>query len=222
MRTLAALAPAAYVWPSPPRNAVAVTSNDSLRFRMMTRARISLLGIALLAGCASSQTHLSVPIDPTAGRRGAPAADSLVAVTVHDKRWKVHADGTREAAFGASMGDVEFAPAAPVIVQQRLELDLGRIAASQGAIQRSTVECDLYRFGVRTDTSPLYWDVVVSVSLVLKQSGRDSVLLASTATNRTWAWPGEEVISKTVYAALDSLSAKLNSHADAFAFTEAR
>lgn len=185
----------------------------------MTREYGLVLSIAILAGCVSSQTHLSVPIDPTAGRAAAARQDTLVTVAVHDLRWKLHPDGTREAAWGAPMGDVGFAPTAPVIVQERLEFDLDRIASSKGATQRRAFDCDLFRFDVRTNTSPLYWDVIVNISLVIKPMGRDSLRLSSTATHRTWVWPGETVIRETVYSALDSLTARLDARADEFAFS---
>ena len=171
------------------------------------------VGLLVVAGCASSQTHLDVPIDPTSGHAQHAPSDTVVTVTVHDLRWKIHADGTREAAFGVSMGDLQFSPPAPIIVRQRLEFELDRIAASHGATQKRAFACDLIRFDVRTDTSPLYWDVVATISLVLTESGRDSIRLSSTATQRTWTWPGASVIQQSVSLALDSLTTQLNARA---------
>lgn len=153
-----------------------------------------MVAAGLLGACAGqpSGTPVTVRMDAPGAWTATPA-DSLVEVKVKDAR--ASRGGTRQAAFGVDMGDIVFDPPEARIVKVRLEQALNRLLKQKGVTQRQTVECDLKEFTAGTDTTPVYWGVVGRISVVLRDNGRE-LPLSSSATERTYVWPGETIIRK--------------------------
>lgn len=156
------------------------------------KTTVALLLAGMLTACASSNVTVRLP-------SAAPSATTGTArVQVNDLRTPGVAASTRQAAFGVPMGNVTFDPAERQLVKDALEAALSRQPASASA---EPYVCDIVEFGVNTNTTPLYWDVVGVIRLKLRKGGREQDL-SGTHTERTYLWPGEEVIARVVQESL--------------------
>ena len=157
---------------------------------------------ACLSGCASDVT-VKMPLSSAT-----EVAPGLAEVTVVDLRRPGIAASKREAAFGVPMGNITFEPPEAQIVKAMLETELSRLLRERGVSSKQKFSCTMSEFGVNTNTTPLYWDVMARVQLVLKYGDRDFPLNGE-ATERTFVWPGENIIRRVVTAALQQVSARL-------------
>jgi hypothetical protein len=151
----------------------------------MRLSLITLLG-SLLVGCASSNVTVRVPSPtPVAGQ-------AQLKIEVNDLRAPGVAASTRQAAFGVPMGNVSFDPSERQLVKAALEATLS---------QPGSYACDILEFGVNTNTTPLYWDVIGAVRLRLKKDGQEKEFFG-THTERTYLWPSEEILGRVVQESL--------------------
>ena len=125
----------------------------------------------------------------------------IAEVQVNDIRKPGVAASTRESAFGTPMGNVSFDPPETQLVKQTLEFELSKQLREKGVVEKRAYSCDVIEFGVNTVTTPIYWDVVSQVRLVLKRGGKEYVL-SGTNTQRTFVWPGETIIRNVVEESL--------------------
>jgi hypothetical protein len=156
---------------------------------------------SFLVGCAG---HVTVKIPLQEVQNG----NLLARVKVNDLRTPGVASSTREAAFGVPMGNITFDPPEEQIVKNLLEVELTKILREKGIQSQQDYVCDLLEFGVNTDTTPLYWDVIGRILLVLKQNGKKYNLFGK-HLERTYVWPGESVIKKVVDESLQQIVAGL-------------
>lgn len=128
--------------------------------------------------------------------------------------------GTREAAFGVSMGEVHLGQNVADAVQQALSDDL--LAAGYRLVETGqdlTAEGRLRKFWVRTDTTALYWDVVGEVELELAvvpaTQTRESVqkAFACRQVQRTYVWPSATLLGKVLDACVAELMLKVRTDA---------
>jgi hypothetical protein len=157
-----------------------------------------LLAAAVLAaaGCATSPSgNLPVPVDLAAfGAANAPAGR----VEVVDARQVIRMERTTVGSI--SMGR---------IVLQPYELDLVRaLVASRLPAGADPVRCEMRTFDVITPATALYWDITTNIEIVLKLPAGDRIA-AGTATERTYAWPSDELIGKVTTAALQQAGAQV-------------
>ena len=132
----------------------------------------------------------------------------LAQVQVNDLRTPGIAASKREAAFGVPMGNVTFEPPEAKLVKNVLEVELTKLMQEKGIQTKKDLSCDMLEFGVNTNTTPVYWDVIARINLILKQSGKEYNLFG-THTERTYIWPGETVIKKTVDESFNKIIATL-------------
>lgn len=161
----------------------------------------AVLLCGFLAGCAGS-VSIKMPLQE------AQNTNLLALVKVNDLRTPGVAASKREAAFGTPMGNVTFDPPEAQVVKNLLEVELTKILREKGRQSQQSFICDLVEFGVNTNTTPLYWDVIGRIQLVLKQDGTE-YKLSGTHTERTYVWPGEQIIKKVVDATLKQIAADL-------------
>ena len=164
---------------------------------------VPLLGI-LLGGCVG---NVVVKMPPPGGPEGA-GKPSLAEVHVSDLRKPGVAASTREAAFGVPMGNVSFDPPEAELLRQMLEYELSKRLREKGIAEKRVYACDMTEFGINTLTTPVYWDVVCRVRIVLKRDGKEFPV-SVTSTERTYIWPGETLIRKTVEEALKQVASAL-------------
>lgn len=150
---------------------------------------IGLIGMQV--GCASNIVVKMPQITDKA------QIELLADVKVMDLRQPGVASSKREAAFGVPMGTVEFDPPAAQLIKQELETELTKLLTEKGIRSKRYYVADLMEFGVNTDTTPLYWDVIGRIHLLVKE-GENQHDLFGTHTIRTYVWPGEEIIQKVI------------------------
>lgn len=169
----------------------------------MKNVIILLLSMAL-TGCASD---VLIKIDsPTPSATASQR--KLAEVKVNDLRTPGVASSKREAAFGVPMGNITFEPRAAEILKRELEVELTNLLAMKGLEKKQFFTSDLLEFGVNTDTTPVYWDVIGKIRLRIKV-GEKVHNLAGSHTERTYVWPGEEIIKKVVNKSLSQISSDL-------------
>jgi hypothetical protein len=149
---------------------------------------------SLLAACASSNVIVRVPSPTPVTAQGV----TPVNVQVNDLRAPGVAASTRQGAFGVPMGNVTFDPSERQLVKDALEAQLARRPQPQPT---DLYVCDILDFGVNTNTTPLYWDVVGVIRLKLRKDGREQAL-SGTHTERTYLWPGADIIGRVVQESL--------------------
>jgi hypothetical protein len=117
--------------------------------------------------------------------------------------------GIREAAFGAPMGDVYLGRNPAAFVREALADDL--LAAGYRLVDSDpdvTVHATLRRLWLRTETTPLYWDLVGDIELELTIEGASAspaqALYSCRHSDRTWVWP-----SATLMGRVDACVAEL-------------
>ncbi len=179
--------------------------------RLRAARLVSLLIAFSAIGCVGSNTKLQVNVTPDVSS-APPTRAALADVFVDDTRVPAERSSAREAAFGVSMGAIAFEPNELAIVEQTLESELARLL-EQGDYESSQFfECELLAFDVRTKPTTLYWDVVGRVALRLKLR-HGSLELSGTHTERTYIWPGEEIIEEVVRQSLAQVVAQLRAAA---------
>lgn len=169
-----------------------------MRFWLITIAAI------VLVGCAGDITiRMSLP------RPGSVVQEiNLAEVMVNNLRKLGTATSKREAAFGTPMGNISFQPPETELVKTVIENELSNLLNAKGIKSVQTYECDLIEFGVNTITTTLYWDVICRIRLTLKNGGKEYDLFG-TDTERTYVWPGEEIIKTVVDESLKQIAAAL-------------
>lgn len=121
---------------------------------------------------------------------------------VEDARPPYLPGGTRQAAFGVPMGNVEFKQDVTAVVKEMLVSELRAaglsvkdVALSSDTKDAKALKAKVLLFNVRTDATALYWDVIGDVRIVLATPGAPTGLeYSSRQTERTYVWPGEELI----------------------------
>lgn len=157
---------------------------------------------SLLVGCGTDRTAV-IKHEPykTEG-------NLLARVNVRDTRTLEMATSKREAAFGLSMGDITFDPSETQIVKNVLEIELTKLMKERGIQTQKDFSCDIKTFDIKTPATALYWDVVGRIDLVLKPGGKEYGL-SGTHTERTYVYPSEKIINKTIDASLNQIAAQL-------------
>jgi uncharacterized lipoprotein YajG len=130
-----------------------------------------------------------------------------------DRRTEVGRIGERKAAFGVDMGDVHFSRDVASFMKEALETELSaaghRIVTESGDL---AVTGELQSFWVRTETTPLYWDVIADakIQLAIARGGeRVQRGYAATAKKRTYVWPSASLLGQVVDQCVDDLMSKI-------------
>ncbi len=120
--------------------------------------------------------------------------------------------GERHAAFGVSMGDVHFSRDVAEFLRETVSDDL-RAAGHTVTEQTSAPQLtgDVLGFWVRTETTPVYWDVIAEIELrlALATAPARTTSHACKTRERTWTWPTKGVVARVLEACLHELMAKL-------------
>ena len=167
---------------------------------------IALLA-ALVAGCSTAPPE-GLPIRIDAAQIVGPAAASVpgrVKVEVTDIRREAAMERT---ALGASLGKIDLQPPAPEIVRAIVQAKADEVAARRGSTEPQTVLCGIRVFDITTPSTPIYWDIDAKIALVLRVGGCDRAVTAA-ATDRTFVWPSEELITRVTSEALKRLAADI-------------
>jgi hypothetical protein len=107
----------------------------------------------------------------------------------------------RTAAFGVSMGRISLDRTVPELVSIMIGTKSDETLARQGGSQPEEITCEIRAFEIATPGTLLYWDVNTRIELLLRVRGQEREVSA-TATERTYIWPSEKLITRVVNEAL--------------------
>jgi hypothetical protein len=107
----------------------------------------------------------------------------------------------RTASFDTLMSGISLFPAEPEVARRIVETKADRVLAGQPGTAPEKIECDIAVFDIGTPAAMLYWDVEARLEWTLRARGTTRTVSAS-ATERTFLWPSEEIITRVVEAAL--------------------
>lgn len=123
--------------------------------------------------------------------------------TIQDARPPGRAEGTREAAFGVPMGNVDFKPPASDIVKDVIMSEFKkaghRFADKE---QQVNISAKIFTFEVGTNTTPLYWDIIGNIKIEVEVMGPTGEefknTYTSTCQDRTYVWPRGSLVKKVM------------------------
>lgn len=184
----------------------------------------SLACLLLVAGCAPGMQNIRVDV-PAYRPAGAPASPPATAATVlvasvADARTDSVGGhvGERTTLGDISMGSIELEPLPTTLMTQVLKAEfakMGHQVVASGA--QFSAGGKLLRFQVRTPATAVYWDINGEVELALAvRRGTGAAYearYAASCTDRTYVWPGEEIIGKVVAACAGKIGAALRGDA---------
>ena len=161
--------------------------------------------------------YLKPRADQSAAPQPSERAAKIRLASVTDDRVEKRRIGTREAAFGVSMGDVYLGQKPVEMMRQALRDDLSaagyRIVESG---QDLVAEGRLRKFWVHTDTTAFYWDVVGDIEFSLAVSpATQQEPVSKTFTchhvERTYVWPSTGLLGTVLDACLEDMMLKVRS-----------
>lgn len=133
---------------------------------------------------------------------------------IKDVRILDRAEGTREAAFGVPMGTADFYPSVESIFKDVIKAEFqsaGHTLAKDE--QPITLAGEILTFEVRTDTTPLYWDIIgrTLVELQIKSADGNASKhhYASICKKGTYIYPSSTLIQKVMKKCINDFANKL-------------
>lgn len=179
--------------------------------------------LIFLFGCAGTAT-LNLNYQPTASPDALIASVSPVKIKLlnfEDKRGgrvKSILIGGRHAAFDVPMGDVYSARPVFEIIQGAVKSELAR----NGHVMVNVNEDFIFRgqtesFWVKTDVTPLYWDIIGEVSIKLEvtdtKKASSSTFGPYSAKNdeRTYLYPSKSLMEKVLNTSLEQVMKQMSS-----------
>jgi len=182
---------------------------------------LTIIVTMTFVGCASNISVKIPPHTPTTD------GDQLALIpprnihlnAVQDNRTLSIADGSREAAFGVPMGNIEFKPTVSEIVKDIIVSELtnsGHKVVDQE--KQVIITAKIMEFKVGTITTPVYWDVIgntlVEIEVLSLMGVQIKKSYASTCQERTYIWPGESVINKAMQSCITDFANKFRNDAE--------
>lgn len=169
--------------------------------------------IALLAGgltaCAGGASDIVIELDPS---RGGPCENldvqRLPRIEVIDIRKDKEMEKTTIG--GLSLGKIGLRPPEDELVRNIIANTLCNIFTDKpGPAEPPVVYCGIKTFDISTPATLLYWDVVAKIELILRVQGQDQAVSGS-ARERTWIWPGKDIIRRVANGALQQAAVELD------------
>ena len=155
--------------------------------------------------------HTSLPSD---SRLAGIHPRKICLKAIKDVRILDRAEGTREAAFGVPMGTVDFYPSVESIFKDVIKAEFqsaGHTLAKDE--QPITLVGEILTFEVRTDTTPLYWDIIGRTLVELQIKSLDGKAskhhYASICKERTYIYPSSTLIQKVMKNCINDFANKL-------------
>jgi hypothetical protein len=170
------------------------------------RTRVALIAAVILAGCATGGQELVVPVD-AAAIAGPASGARATKLEIADIRQVIRMERTSIGAV--SMGRIVLQPQETELVRAVVGSRLDAALARHGGAAPESVYCGMRVFDVITPATALFWDVTAKVELVLRVRASERALSGS-ATERTYAWPSEEIIARATAGALRQVAAELD------------
>ncbi len=169
----------------------------------LTRFVALVATVPLLAACVTPGEKVAVSIDTKEIVGRAAESPRRARVEVTDIRESAEMERT---ALGVSLGQIDLRPPAPELVRAIVQAKADEVVAREGIADPPIVLVGIRVFDIATPSTPIYWDINTRIEIVLRVRGQDRVVTAA-ATDRTFVWPSEELISRVTTEALKSLAA---------------
>lgn len=171
----------------------------------------------VLAGCAAGPSNVQVQLPAYAVPPAAATVRGTVQVEpVREARRDAvgRQIGQRTGLGGMSMGQIELDPSPAATTTAMLQAELkakGFLLSDAGAPAR--VVARITRFQVQTPATALYWDINGDIELQIDASGPGGRQHAASyqvqCTDRTYAWPTEQLIAKVLDNCLKDLGSRI-------------
>ncbi len=185
-----------------------------------SRGCFSTVILILVAACAGIEGDVIVDIPAHKPPKGTSALSGVppAVIDIGDFRRSVGTGalpgriGERKTVGNLSLGMVTVQPTPGRLVRDAFKAEL-EAAGHRGAKSAASVSIDgeVKRFDLRTDVTALYWDVIFSadVSVTIRNGAVErNGDYSAVCTERTYAWPGEELIARVVTKCIGDLSGK--------------
>ncbi|MCF8159889.1 MAG: hypothetical protein K9J76_04240 [Polaromonas sp.] len=163
------------------------------------RSSLAAFMTLLLVGCATSTSHVEVPINVLQAIPHAKEAPRRAQVQVTDIRKDLNLE--RTSIGGVSMGRTTLKPPEIELVQKLVEMKADEVLLRRGETEPQTVLCGIRVFMIATPATVVYWDINTTIELVLRVRGQDRTV-SGAATERTFIWPSDEIIQRVTTEAL--------------------
>jgi uncharacterized lipoprotein YajG len=136
---------------------------------------------------------------------------NIYLASFHDDRPEKNRIGERKAAFNVSMGDIY--ANRDVLVYSREALQNELLATGNSLSEDKfeiTLNGDLLKFWVWTDTTALYWDIIGEIELKLTASisesgNKTAKTYKATSKTRTYVYPTKTLVETVVHDTIKSL-----------------
>ena len=184
------------------------------------RGYIIAVILVLVGGCAGTAGDVIVPIPAHKAPKGTSALSGVPPAVIHinDFRRSIKTGvlpgriGERKTIGNISLGMVTVQPTPGRLVGDAFKAEL-EAAGHRSAKSAASVSIDgeVKRFNLRTDVTAVYWDVIFSADVsvrirngAVEKNGDYSAI----CTERTYVWPGGELIARLVSKCIGDLSGK--------------
>lgn len=119
--------------------------------------------------------------------------------------------GERKTIGNISLGLVTVSPSPGRLVRDAFLAEIKAAGHRADNSSAASLEGRINRFALRTPVTALYWDVVLDAEIsVLTKNGaaEGSGKYAASCTERTYAWPGEDIIARVINDCLTRMIGK--------------
>jgi hypothetical protein len=179
---------------------------------------LAIAGMILLTACAGPSGDVLVNVpghEPLQGRSALERAAPMM-VEVGEFRHSIGTGvlpgriGERKTVGEISLGMVTIDPPPGRLVRDAFIAELeaaGHRLVGSGAA--ALVEGEVQQFELHTDVTALYWDVIVNGAVsttVRTDTGEQLSHYTTTCTERTYAWPGADLMVRVISVCIDDLS----------------
>jgi len=167
-----------------------------------------------LAGCAqniSVQFPPHTPVTSGGNQLALIPPQNICLKPVQDRRIPGYAEGSREAAFGVPMGNIQFRPPASDIVRDVIVSEFKNAGHTiTDKEQPITISAKILAFNVGTNTTPLYWDVIGNTTIEVEVMGSaqepSKMTYTSSCQDRTYIWPGEALVKQVMQSCINDFA----------------
>lgn len=199
---------------------IPLTGREEVRvlLRTMIYAVFLLIFSFCLTACGGVTEDITVDIQPHKAPEKASALSGVPPVPVEVVEVREPGGtgllpgriGERKTIGNISMGLVSVSPPVGRLLTDMLRAELTaaghRLGEGGGKVK---ITGEIRSFALRTDVTPVYWDVVVDADVVIEAaasgSSETSEYIAQ-CTERTYLWPGEGIITRVVRACIDDIA----------------
>ncbi len=190
------------------------------------RNHVLLACILLLTACAGTAGDVVVSIPAYQPLKGTSTLAGLAPTAIQLGAFRRSVGtgqlpgriGERKTIGDISLGKVTIQPVPGRLVRDAFSSELKaaghRIVKSAGS---ALIQGEVQRFALRTDVTAVYWDVILEATvsvLVKKGSVQRTSTYSAVCKERTYAWPGEDIIARVIGHCLADLSGKFRNDKD--------